>query len=335
MSKAYNFDFGWGDTTGIRKIFSEYLPGGFLVNTNSLGYPTHEGEPDLINKVHSLILDLTGRMYRHIVITNGATSALNAYLHYQATHRGVPMVGTSNLYFGFYPDIISVNAMTQQKFTDLSYSINTAKDNDYAYIVDSPSNPLGEMRIVNDGKNVVWDAAYYSPTYCGVTEKGRLVCNRAIPEHDAMVGSLGKLTGLNGMRVGWLATNDDIMADKVGYYITNTLCGVSGLSQQLAVAALSVDLDSFYEKSYRLIQNNKNEISRLNKIFSNQPIPENGMFSYFEVDNKILDLFYKAGVLVMSGSKIGSDWDHIRINLAKTNEETKKMVDAVLKADRV
>jgi aspartate/methionine/tyrosine aminotransferase len=184
-------------------------------------------------------------------------------------------------------------------------------------------------------ERVVWDAAYHSPTYCGIEKGGKLVCPEIVPVHAAMVGSLNKLTDINGLRVGWLATDSCCIYDSAKYYVESDLCEVSGPSQEYATRILQrFDLHAFYCESKRLLDNNREELQRLSYMFGGQPIFPYGMFSLFEVDDGIRSLFRRASVKFKDGDEIGDkERDSVRINLANSNEATRVMVEAILKAD--
>jgi hypothetical protein len=94
-----------------------------------------------------------------------------------------------------------------------------------------------------------------------------------------------------------------------------------------------VDLNLFFGSAKELIDNNKNEMSKLNYLFGNQNIPEIGMFALFEIDKKLVKLLDKANVKFMEGKKCGDTRESARFNLANSNQSTKEMVKAILKAD--
>lgn len=338
----YLHDFNFGDTRGIRQVMDAELKriGLGLVPQNlaDFGYPPHEGTQELIEQVTKLISDLTGLGYKHILITNGATHALNAYVYAAKRmygHRSeVTGLVTRNLYFFFYPQIAKVHGLEHRTY---SPNFDGNPNPDDIGIVDSPSNPEGIMtRQGLIGSRVVWDAAYHSPTFCGVEKNCKLVCPSIHPAHEAMVGSLNKLTGINGLRVGWLATNSRSLYADAFYYVETTLCGVSFPSQDYAAKILErVDMQPFYRQSKRVLDNNREELQRLSYLFGGQPVFPYGMFALFEVDEKLRDLFERASVKVKDGKEIGDSRMSIRINLANTNESTKAMVDAVIEADKV
>ena len=289
-------------------------------------------------QVRKLIKDLANLEYKYVLITNGATHGLNAYIYAAKRMHGhrkeITGLVTKKLYFPFYPQIATINGLNHKNYSP-NFDGNLPHLDDLG-IIDSPSNPEGVMsRGGLSGTRVVWDAAYHSPTYCGVEKEGKLVCPNIFPAHEAMVGSLNKLTGINGLRVGWLATNSWSLYTDALHYAETTLCGVSGPSQEYATKILErVDLHPFYCQSKKVLDENRNELQRLGYLFGGQPIFPYGMFALFEVDDSLKDLFEKASVNVKRGKDIGDERQSVRINLANTNESMKAMVDAVLKIDK-
>jgi aspartate/methionine/tyrosine aminotransferase len=334
----YKHNFAWGDTRGIRAIMMKYINETNILQNipwENFGYPEHEGDPELIRYTKTLINELTGHQYKHILITNGATHALNAYVAAIKT-PDTDFMYTHKLYFLFYPGIASNHGLTHAT----QESMLTIPEKQIG-IMDSPSNPEGKMHgnpfFPNStySKNIIFDAAYYTPTYCGIGNKNNLKCINIIPNHDAIAGSFNKLTGINGLRVGWLATDDDNIYNNALEYIEHDICGVSYPSQHMALEIMKhVNLNHFYWESKLMLDSNKGEMSRLNHIFGNQPIPTHGMFALFEIDAKLKRLLEKASVKFMPGNSCGDFRDSARFNLSNSNEATKNMVDAILKADK-
>lgn len=322
----YQYDFAWGDTRGIREIMLRHAA--FLQVSNmpweNFGYPPHDGQPQLKTEINNLIMKLTGKTYKHILVTGGATHALNAGVAAMKTGT-TRFLYTNKLFFSRYPGI-AANLSLQHIKTDKVYP----RDGDIG-IIDSPSNPQG--KISGEGnKSVIWDAAYYSPTYCGLGSP--LKCHPVIPQHVAMAGSLNKLTGVNGLRIGWLATDDTLLYDRALAYVTSNQCGISQPSQYAAHQILTkVSMTTFFIESKALIDANKTEMQRLEYLFGYQEMPRHGMFILYEVDDKLKKLFEKASLLVMPGSQCGDDRDSVRFNLGNQNQLTRDMVNAVLKAD--
>lgn len=329
-------DFAWGDTRGIREIMMEQVKrSGMAIegqNLGKFGYPPHEGDAALIVEVRKLIKDLTGKEYKHVLITNGATHALNAYVNAQKTDK-ITGLATRNLYFSFYPKIAGNHGLEHVLY---SPNFDGMPRSEHLGIIDSPSNPEGIMTGKGNESRMVWDSAYHTPTYCGIIRDGKLVCPNIRPPHEAMVGSLNKLTGINGLRIGWLATDNYGIYTRAFEYVEADLCGVSAPSQKYALDILQqVDLQTFYENSKRMLDNNRTELERLSYLFGGQPIFPYGMFALFEVDSSLRYLFRRASVSVMDGKNIGdTERESIRINLANSNQAMKAMVDDVIKADK-
>lgn len=332
QNKEYKHVFSWGDTHGIREAMIKTAP--WLVflpqPISSFGYPNHEGQENLLKLIEKLCKNLTGNKYKYILITQGCTHALNAYAWAEKDEDlkpGDQDLATNNLYFPFYPGIAKNQGLRHAPG-------QVGKLYKAIQIIDSPSNPLGEITYGDLGRSI-WDAAYYTPTYGAITANliGRK--QTSIPAHVAMAGSLSKLTGINGIRIGWLATNEKNLYQKAANWISHDVCGVSWPSQWLAEQLLTkIDLEKFWKISKAVIDNNKNEIEKLSLIFGNQEIPKMGMFALFEVDKKLKKLLEKASVATMPGFLCGDKRDSVRINLAHTNEATKEMVKSVLKADK-
>jgi aspartate/methionine/tyrosine aminotransferase len=179
--------------------------------------------------------------------------------------------------------------------------------------------------------------AYYSPTYCGVgVADGTLRCAPTKPAHEAVAGSLSKLTGINGIRIGWLSTDSLSLYHKAREYVASTSCGISYPSQFIADQILrKVNLDDFYKESNDLLNCNKEQLNKLGCILGHQPIPKFGMFALFEIDDKLEALLQKASVKVMPGNLCGDVNRHsIRINLANSRELTKLMVNTIIRLDK-
>ncbi len=334
LNKQYKHDFGFGDTRGIREIMMNHIPGKFLeTDFGSYGYPPHGGNIELIEEVKNLIVDLTGKRYKHVLITNGATHALNAYV--AAAKNGITRsLVTHPLYFMMYPGIAKIHGLEHKK----QAFVNPSYYGGELGIIDSPSNPHGKFAVCPvSATGTVWDAAYYTPTYCGVRSSpgGILKCAVVPPRHEAMAGSLSKLTGINGLRVGWLATDSDDIFQKAYHYVEHDLCGVSNPSQDAALQILKkVNLQGFYEDSRALLDTNRDTLSRLNHIFSGQAIFPVGMYALFEVDSKLRDLLERASVHTLDGRLIGDHRDSVRFNLANSSKATAAMVKAILKEDK-
>lgn len=329
----YRYFFDWGDTRGLREItlsrFFDFGKESAKIDwQKDGGYPAHEGNPELIVETKKLIKSLTGLDYKHVLITAGATNALNSYLYARKnmTDNEALWVRTHDLYYRMYPQIIR----NQDAFHIKSKELKPTQED--VWIVDSPTNPKGQIitglpKGKTSEEGVVWDSAYFSPTYY----KSKVM---VYPKHEAMVGSFSKFTAVNGIRTGYLATNNDVIYSFAYDYLVGDACGVNAIGQILLAKFLqTVDLEAFYKAGNLMLEDNRNEMSKLSYLLDSGAIPNDGMFAFSQTDAGVLRLLQKASVKVSDGKDLGADYLSIRINLSNSREETAKMVKAVLKAD--
>lgn len=317
--------FGWGDTRGIREVLLSTYDFNFKnIPLDSFGYPPYEGDPNLIGLIRDLTKDLTGKTFNRIAITNGCTQAVGLALDAIKTPF-TNEVETRDLYYPRYPDIIKRSGMLHvrpKENLNISQAIS---------LIDSPSNPEGSISgPKNLHKHSVWDGAYHSPTY-GLKLRGM-----SLVDADIYCGSMSKLSGMNGLRLGWVATDSDDHYTKIVNSLKVQTCGVSWPSQWLSSEILSNKelLEVFFTKSRALVEDNKNEVLKLRKIFGTDLVSDYGMFAFTESDEKIKNLFRSALVEFTDGSDCGADFDSMRLNLGNTRKDVVEMVKRILKEDK-
>lgn len=332
------FDLTWGESVAVRHAFVEQthgIPIHFgLKELDEMDYTPFNGDAKLIQETEKVILRQTGMTYKHIFLTNGAsggcTIALRAYAHmgvYAAVTNPAP-------YFPLYPGM-AYAAGLRHVTTEADFKVGAGWQR--VFLLDSPHNPTGKhqgMPAWALGSHVIWDAVYHNSAYAHILP--------GAPPHDVVVGSFSKLTGLNGLRLGWIATNDDRVADQIGKLIAPEYCGLSKPSKMI----LGTLLDQFnndpeyhwgaFEKGARYrLDLNRGEWAKLEKFFDGTVVPAVGMFYYAGLDNSAKALFDKAGVLYQAGSKCGTDDGFGRFNIGQDPKVVLGAVKSVLKADKI
>jgi aspartate/methionine/tyrosine aminotransferase len=329
MSK---FKFGFGDSVAVAQAAT------YVLNWRASRvfefhptYPPIEGFEKLNDLTRKLVHSLTGKEYRYVLITHGATGALNLILRDMINDYPAGL-HIDPLHFIYYP---MMAARTGHELVDRDAFLKSKK---MLQLTALPSNPEGKLE--TDGtsaERTIWDACYFSPVYMNQ----KLHTSSYLPKHVAMVGSFGKLLGYNGVRLGWVATDDkqvyqNIMRDQVAETM-----GVSTLGCALVTNTLEgmfegdgLEGQKFYARARGALNNNRDAVRRLEKL-GHRPVPENGMFWFTEIDTAARMKFDKAGVDYIDGKHCGSKEQSIRINLGQDEELTGEMVKAVLKADRV
>lgn len=171
-------------------------------------YPLVGGEPELLEELHRHYPE-----YKHIVVTGGAKQAIEAAFFGFKTVERRSIVSHQAPYWPSYP--------TLARSQGLDFNVRGPRSANILCVT-SPNNPDGAQSMDPAQEFDLWDAAYAQPLYgyYGIA-----------PKHRVAVFSAAKLLGLSGLRVGWLATNDDDLANAARYFVEITTSGVAIPSQ--------------------------------------------------------------------------------------------------------
>lgn len=312
-------DLSWGEPVCVRETLNTlYKPfNTVLLNLEALKYPEENGEKELVGLLKKLVKKTTGHSYDNLIITNGCNQALNIVLRsVKASYSRPNTVKINEFTYPYYNEIILKNdckPVVDAKKTDLQ-------------IIDSPSNPEGK---VNDqkvlGGTVVWDSVYHNPIYMSKFYKDE------IPNHDIICGSLSKITGLTGLRLGFIAF-DSFRFNSLNQESRFENNGVSLLSQSLAIDILkNTDLEEFFKLAKIKVDHNREEIAKLESLFPYE-VAENGSFYFTLMDDSLEKLLKKSKVMYYPFFS-GKD-KYARFNLAQNNDLTRKAVKSILNTDR-
>lgn len=318
----------WGEPFCVREALKHYYQRSLVnpINIDNLGYSPDPGNEKLIEYTRQFIAETTGIKYNYIIITHGTTGALNVVLR-TLKKEGRDTCYTHEYYFPYYPQIIQKNnyehrtGLYRNHERDLSYRNHVA-------IVDSPSNPVGDLLLYSDTNNgIIWDSVYHNPVFVNSIP--------VKPEHRVNCGSYSKVFGLTGVRVGWIATNNK--TDYEEFLAENLYenCTMSANSQEFILDVMdNTDLENFMLSGKYRVNNNREMWARIEYLFEGQPVPENGMFySAWAVPytQKMLD---KIGIKCVEIDQDGKN-KLLRFNLAQTNELTNEAVRYIIKEDSI
>lgn len=323
-----NFDFGWGEPFCVREALKHYYKRKTYktVDIDSLKYSPDDGDQDLIDLTRWFIKETTGIEYKHIIITNGTTGAINIALRVLAK-EGKSICYTHKYHFPYYPQIIEKNGYRHQTglYRDHEYQLG---HDSVVGIVDSPANPTGDLLLYYDHKNnIIWDSVYHNPVYINTIP--------VIPDHRVNCGSYSKVFGLTGSRIGWIATNSEKDYKKFSDENLYENCTISAPSQDLLLDIFdNMDLNNFMRSAKYRVNNNREMWDRIKDLFDNQEVPENGMFYAAWADPIAYKLLDKLGFTYVTMDSKGND-KYLRFNLAQTNEITDKAIRFLLKETRI
>ena len=324
------FDLGFGESVAVREAFLETAKRTPIVFTQEemgeMGYPDHSGDPELIKLTRQVIKRQTGNDYSYIYITNGATGALNVTL------RALKNFGVADTcvtreapYFRYYPDIVKYSGMNHVNTPPIGVG--------FVRLIDSPSNPIADFswyHSVNPQETVIWDSVYHTQSYA----PGK----HPQPNHDILVGSYSKLTGLNGLRLGWVATNRLFFAVAISSLVNSEYCGISVPSTKIVLETVGkfrkAHWESFEQNAQNRLDYNREQISKLEKFFGGTPVPENGMFYFGPMDSACKRLLTKSNVTWSPGPSLGAANDFGRLNVGQNMHTVRDAVKTVLKNDK-
>lgn len=321
------FDLGFGNSVCVRQAFLDIYNSDPIIFTeydlSKFDYPDHIGNPELIETTRKVIKRQLGLDYKYVLLTNGATGGVVISLIAFA-QKGFEFCQTRFApNYLRYPDIIKTAGLTQIRQSDGSST------NDTVALLDIPSNPLGTMdNPFNTLLPTILDGVYYNNVYTTGNIKPLA--------HDILVGSYSKLLGINGIRVGWIALNDDLLYQRIKKLVISNYCGLSVASSTILNKVLKdFRWDLFEEEARDSLDLNREEWSKLEKYFGSTPVIDRGMFYYSKMDAQCNKLMKKTGVIWSTGSSLGTDDSFGRFNLGQSNQMIREVVREVLKNDKI
>lgn len=324
------YDLGFGNSVCVREAFIETYHGNMIIFSSEglsrFDYPERFGDPELIEITRKVIKRQTGMDKKHIYITNGATGAVTIALR-AMKQRGYNICYTREApWYLRYPSMIKASGLTH---LDGNKGIDTKEG---VILLDLPSNPVGitSVSIPNSiTASMVLDGVYLNKVYTS----GYYI---PIPAHDVFCGSYSKLLGLNGLRVGWIATNDDLLAERLKELVMAEYCGISVASVEILKNVLfDFDWELFETTAKSYLNYNREQWTKLEKFFGGRPVRYDGMFYYGKIEPKVAKLLRNCGINWTKGSDLGTDDDWGRFNLGQDINTVRKAVNAIIRADRI
>lgn len=266
-------------------------------------YPAFGGNQKLIDLVRR-----ADRMayHKHVVIATGAKQALLAALHAYRTRSSQPksVVAMHGPYWPSYPTLVKMSGFAMIDTRDAPVSpVQEGAWDQTVRVITSPNNPDGSESMDTCD---IWDAAYASWLY-GAT---------ATPNAKVVIRSAAKSFGTSGLRVGWLSTDDDEIAQLAREYVEKTTSGVSNEAQarmidilDMIVSAPNMTNGDFAAARADLLQNGKSFARMLsNHISECAGVPANGvgMFAWFKAPvDRMNAALEKSKVKVIPGFACG------------------------------
>jgi aspartate/methionine/tyrosine aminotransferase len=322
------YPMGWGNSRAVREAFLTTYNGTPIhfrfQELMEFDYPDHSGDSDVLELTRSVIKRQTGGEYKHVFLVNGATGGVVITLRAYAKQGFCDCHTRQAPYYVRYPNMISAASLTH---LDDTFHIGR---NESIILLDVPSNPLAKLNEIenSNGSPVVLDGVYFNNVYMRL--------KIPTPKHDVLVGSYSKLLGINGLRIGWIATNDDILAERLKTLVSAEYCGLSTSSSEILKSVLKdFDWIMFETQARSRLDYNREQWSKLEKYFGGTPVEPNGMFYYAPMDEACKELMHGAGVFWTSGEDLGTTDQFGRFNLGQDVNLVRRAVADVLNSDKI
>jgi len=325
MSNVY--DFAWGEPYCVREALKHHYKRKMFqsIDIDKMGYSPNNGHIELVKITKQFLKESTNIDYKHVIITNGTTGSLNIVLRALKRAEMKDVCYTHRYNFPYYDQIIEKNGYTHRRGLYKEHEEHLSSNN-VVGLVDSPSNPEGDLLLYSDkNNNIIWDSVYHNKVFINQIP--------VKPDHRVNCGSYSKVLGLTGVRIGWIATNSDAdfkIFESESLYENSA---VSCLSQDFILDVLNnTDLDNFMRSARYRVNNNREMFDKIVYMFDGQFVPKNGMFFSAWTTPYTVNLLNKLGILYIKLDEDGKN-QYLRFNLAQTNEITKKAIRYLLKED--
>jgi aspartate/methionine/tyrosine aminotransferase len=304
-----------------------------------LGYTESQGNPALRQEI--------ARLYEHItsdqiLVHSGAEEGIFIFMNV-ALERGDHIIVHDPCYQSLWEIAVSIGCQvtkwTAQEHDhwelDLGFLKRHLRKRTGAIILNCPHNPTGYLMNHEKFEQVVEIARqrgiwlFSDEVYRGLeyNEEDRLPAACDVYERAVSLGVMSKTPGLAGLRIGWIATQDQRMYQKMAAFKDYTTICNSAPSEFLATLAL--------RHSKKLIQRNReiiiNNLHLLNRFFFTYRHlfdwvpPKAGPIAFprlkiaRDVEEFCLDLAQKKGVLLLPGNYYDFGNRHFRIGFGRRN----------------
>jgi aspartate/methionine/tyrosine aminotransferase len=303
-----------------------------------LGYTESQGSPTLRSEICKLYETIQPE---DILVHTGAEEAIFLFMH-AVLEEGDHVIVHTPCYQSLRDvakslgcDVSPWRAREENGWTlDLDELRHLLRTNTKAIVVNTPHNPTGYLmpradydalhRIVQEKNLILFsDEVYRESEY---DPAARLPAGCDYGEHAVSLGVTSKTYGLAGLRIGWIATKNKKIYERMASLKDYTTICNSAPSEFLAEVAMR-NRQKLISRNLGIIKNNLEVIdelfTRYSSLFTwNRPTAGPMGFPRLlkgNVEEFCDDLVKKAGVLLLSGTMYDDSHNHFRLGLGRKN----------------
>ncbi len=317
-----------------------------------LGYTDTKGHPLLRREISNLYDDIKSEDIIVLSPEEGIFIALNVILepgdHVIVLHPAYQSLFELPVAIGCEVTKWPVYLENNKWNLDINFLEKSIRKNTKLIIINFPHNPTGFIPEPGDFKNIIEIAGrnnicLFSDEiyrYLEFSESHHYKSACDITENGISLSGLSKSFGLPGLRIGWLATRDKGLINKIeNFKFYTTICN-SASSEILSIIALR-NRDQIVGRNLNLIRDNiltakefftkhNNYLTWIDSKGSSVAFPAlTGSLSADDFCKKLID---RKGVMLLPGSIFDHPGNHFRIGLGRKSfkevlEELESLLD--------
>ncbi len=304
-----------------------------------LGYTESQGNSELRQEIAQLYQQI---IPDQILVHSGAEEAIFIFMNV-ALERGDHVIVHDPCYQSLREVASSIGcevtkwtAQEQDNWElDIDFLKQHLRDNTKAIVINCPHNPTGYLMSHEKFMQVIEIAReheillFSDEVYRGLEyhEEDRLLAACDLYDHAISLGVMSKTYGLAGLRIGWIATQDqDTYRQMASYKDYTSICS-SAPSEFLATLALRYK-EKLVQRNREIVFNNLHLLNRFFFTYSHLfdwVAPKAGPIAFprlnidKDAEEFCLDLAEKKGVLLLPSNYYDFGDKHFRIGFGRKN----------------
>jgi len=303
-----------------------------------LGYTESQGNPSLRREICNIYRAIKPEQ---VLVHTGAEEAIFLFMHAMLNAEDHVLV-----HWPCYQSLMEVALSIGCEVTlwkaaeENGWALDPAqlqqhiKSNTKAIVINTPHNPTGYLmprdtfqeisRIAQANGIILFSDEVYRESEYRIEDRLPAACD--LGEHTVSLGVMSKTYGLPGLRIGWIATQNEAVYKRMAVLKDYTTICNSAPSEFLAELALR-HRKALVDRTQKIISENLNLLDQLfdrhAECFTWQR-PRAGAIGFPKLHGEDVDTFCKSlvktvGVLLLPGTVYDDPGNHFRIGFGRQN----------------